>query len=335
MRTLEICAGAGGQALGLEQAGFSHVALVEIDPSACDTLRINRPQWNVIETDVKEFSAKKFRGIELFAGGLPCPPFSIAGKQLGQIDERDLFPKALRLIEECNPKAVMLENVRGLFFSKFDNYRASIISKLESLGYLCRWESVNAIDYGIPQRRERTVLIALKTRYFTFFDWPSGNIGKSITVGKLLMGEMAKNGWEGAHAWAKHADGVAPTLVGGSKKHGGPDLGPVRAKKAWLALGVNGNKIADAPPPQGFVGNPSLTVPMAALVQGFPKDWRFLGGKTSAYKQVGNAFPPPVAKAFGEAILKALQKGSGKGDKRIRPEQRIGENEEIGHRQTS
>ena len=121
--SIEICAGAGGQAIGLDQAGFQHVALVELEALACQTLRFNKPEWNVIEKDVKSFSAKQFIGIDLFAGGVPCPPFSIAGKQLGKDDERDLFPEALRLIKECLPKAVMLENVKGILSSKFENYR--------------------------------------------------------------------------------------------------------------------------------------------------------------------------------------------------------------------
>ncbi len=100
---VEICAGAGGQALGLEWAGFEALAHVEYDRHACATLRLNRPKWNVIEGDVREFSAKQFKGIDLLAGGVPCPPFSVAGKQLGANDERDLFPEALRLVSECKP----------------------------------------------------------------------------------------------------------------------------------------------------------------------------------------------------------------------------------------
>src|SRR5437588_3441041 len=111
LAALEICSGAGGQAAGLEAAGFDLAAAVEIDQHACHTLRVNRPQWRVIESDVREIDGKQFRGVDLFAGGVPCPPFSIAGKQLGQRDERDLFPEALRLIEEANPVAVLLENV--------------------------------------------------------------------------------------------------------------------------------------------------------------------------------------------------------------------------------
>ena len=113
--SLEICAGAGGQALGLEQAGFEPEALIEIDKYCCNTLSFNRPHWNIIEGDLRDFDATPYRGIDLLAGGVPCPPFSKAGKQLGKADERDLFPEALRLIGECKPRAVMLENVRGFF----------------------------------------------------------------------------------------------------------------------------------------------------------------------------------------------------------------------------
>src|SRR5690242_13060329 len=114
LTSIEICAGAGGQALGLEQAGFRHVALVENDDDACNTLRKNRYQWNTLNCDVTKWDASPYEGVSLFAGGVPCPPFSRAGKQLGRQDERDLFPAALKRIAECKPRAVMLENVRGL-----------------------------------------------------------------------------------------------------------------------------------------------------------------------------------------------------------------------------
>ena len=306
MRSIEICAGAGGQALGLEQSGFEHVALVEIDKHACETLRKNRPKWNVIEGDVKAFTATEYHGVDLLAGGVPCPPFSIAGKQLGDNDERDLFPEALRLVKECNPRAVMLENVRGLFDPKFEEYRNTIKAQLEHMGYECFWEIVNATHYGVPQQRPRTVLVALKHEYAKHFAWPLGVMAPPPTVGQLLYDEMASNGWNGAKEWCEQANSVAPTLVGGSKKHGGPDLGPTRARAAWAKLGVNGSSLADNPPEKDFIGMPKLTVKMAALVQGFPPDWEFVGKKTPAYRQVGNAFPPPVAKAIGAAIFKAL-----------------------------
>src|SRR6202045_4992396 len=114
LTVLEICAGAGGQAVGLEAAGFDLAAAIEIDHHAYSTLRKNRPRWKVIEGSISESDGTKFRGIDLLAGGVPCPPFSIAGKQLGHEDERDLFPEALRLVKGAQPKAVLLQNVRGL-----------------------------------------------------------------------------------------------------------------------------------------------------------------------------------------------------------------------------
>ncbi|NTV46204.1 MAG: DNA cytosine methyltransferase [Chlorobiales bacterium] len=304
--SLEICAGAGGQALGLEQAGFDHISLIDIDEAACKTLRINRPHWNVIEGDLRDFSANKWKGIELLAGGVPCPPFSKAGKQLGNEDERDLFPEAIRLVSECMPQAVMLENVRGLLDSVFDEYRAKIITDLKKLGYTAEWRLLNASDFGVPQLRPRVVFVALKKSAAEYFDWPSALISKPPTVGEALFDLMTANGWLGAEQWRVQACDIAPTLVGGSKKHGGPDLGPTRAKKAWASLGVDGMGIVDAAPEKNFVGMPRLTVRMTARIQGFPDHWQFSGKKTAAYRQVGNAFPPPVACAVGMQIQAAL-----------------------------
>lgn len=306
--SIEICAGAGGQAVGLEQAGFEHLALVEIEPIACNTLQLNRPDWHVLNCDVKDFNAKPYKGVDLFAGGVPCPPFSIAGKQLGQLDERDLFPEALRLVKECDPKAVMLENVRGLLDAKFKEYRRYILDELYQLGYQCDWRLVNSSDYGVSQLRPRAILVALKKQYFNYFEWPEKNATPPLSVGELLYDEMSSLGWENAHTWKLAANNIAPTLVGGSKKHGGADLGPTRAKQSWALLGVDGKGLADSPPINGSKAMPRLTLKMAALIQGFPKEWQFAGKKTPAYRQVGNAFPPPVAKAIGSAIKKALVK---------------------------
>ena len=305
---LEICAGAGGQSLGLDQAGFSHELAVEIEPEPCQTLRLNRPRWNVHQGDVREIDGTDYRGIELLAGGVPCPPFSIAGKQLGEDDERDLFPEALRLIEEAQPKAVMLENVRGLSTLKFQTYRNSVRSRLAELGYESDWQVLNASEFGVPQLRPRFILVAAKPEYFKHFEWP-GAKGTPPTVADVLYPLMARDGWAGAEAWAEKADGIGPTIVGGSRKHGGPDLGPTRARAAWLELGVDGKGLANYGPDESTPVDhtPRLTLEMAAALQGFPREWRFYGRKTAAYRQIGNAFPPPVAEAVGKAIVNALR----------------------------
>jgi DNA (cytosine-5)-methyltransferase 1 len=304
--SIEICAGAGGQALGLEQAGFEHINLIELDTAACQTLRLNRFHWNVTEGDLRHYTAENWQGVELLAGGVPCPPFSKAGKQLGSEDERDLFPEAIRLVAECKPQAVMLENVRGLLDSVFDEYRSKMICDLRKLGYVAEWRLLNASDFGVPQLRPRVVFIALKKQVAEYFNWPIALTSPPKTVGETLFDLMAANSWRGVEQWRDRACDIAPTLVGGSKKHGGPDLGPTRAKKAWASIGVDGMGIADSAPEQNFVGMPRLTVRMAARIQGFPDHWKFSGKKTSAYRQVGNAFPPPVAQAVGAKIQDAL-----------------------------
>lgn len=310
LSSIELCAGAGGQALGLERAGFSHQALVEIDDWSRASLRLNRPEWNVVEgvqSDLTRFDGRPYRGIDLVAGGVPCPPFSVAGKQLGSADERDLFPEALRIVDETRPRAVMLENVRGFLDSVFVDYRHKLKEQLRKLGYsFADWHLYNASDFGVPQLRPRVVIVAIQDRYAEDFAWPTGLTTRPPTVGNALHDLMASRGWAGAEAWRQQADEIAPTVVGGSKKHGGPDLGPTRARKAWASLGVNGGSIAEDPPDPDFEGMPRLTVRMVARLQGFPDDWQFAGRKTAAYRQVGNAFPPPVAEAVGKSILAAI-----------------------------
>lgn len=306
LTSLEICAGAGGQALGLEMAGFKHAGLVEIDTNACNTLALNRPDWKIFQEDLREFSGKDFTGIDLLAGGVPCPPFSVAGHQLGENDERDLFPDALRLVKKIKPKAVLLENVKGLFNPSFNDYREKILYELKSMGYIADWRLLNASDFGVSQLRPRTILVAIQKKIDTEFKWPKTLKNDPPSVGALLHDLMASNRWKLASNWASNANKIAPTIVGGSKKHGGPDLGPTRAKRAWAELGIDGNGIADEAPSKEFVGHPKLTVKMAARVQGFPDEWLISGKKTAAYRQVGNAFPPPVAFAVGKEIAKAL-----------------------------
>lgn len=306
----EICAGAGGQAIGLEAAGFDCVAAVELDSHACTTLRTNRPQWNVIEGDVRQVDGTPYRGVDLLAGGVPCPPFSIAGKQLGSNDERDLFPEAIRLAGEMQPRAVMLENVPGFASEKFREYRRGLFAKLRRLGYVPDYRILNASDFGVPQLRPRCIIVALRLEDAAYFRWPVGSRRFTPTVAEVLRDLLAANGWRGVTKWMKKASGVAPTVVGGSKKHGGPDLGPTRARQQWAQLGVDGIGIADDAPNRDFPTDamPKITVRMVARIQGFPDDWHFAGRKTAAYRQVGNAFPPPVAEAVAAAIRRAFER---------------------------
>lgn len=306
---VEICAGVGGQALGLALAGFTHVALVEYEADYCKILKTNRPEWNIVCADVHDFDGKPYQGADLLAGGVPCPPFSVAGKQLGKEDERDLFPEAIRLIEEIRPRAVMLENVRGFLDRGFEEYRKYILKSIESLGYKTQIKLLNASDFGVPQLRPRVVIVALRKDGNVSFSYPESNPQCAPTVGQALYDLMAENKWKGVEFWAENANKIAPTIVGGSKKHGGPDLGPVRARNAWAELGVDGSGVADTAPEPDFEGMPRLTTRMLGRIQGFPDTWTFGNKKTKACRMIGNAFPPPVAQAVGEKIKECLEDG--------------------------
>ncbi|GAA2139385.1 DNA cytosine methyltransferase [Kitasatospora kazusensis] len=351
LTSIEICAGAGGQAAGLHRAGFKHLTLVEIDQHAAASLKKNldiRSEWQwerdngtrVLSMDVKTFDpAEDVRKLapyelDLLAGGVPCPPFSVAGKQLGQDDERDLFPRMLELVAELQPKAVMIENVRGLLepAHKFKGYRDEIEGQLTNLGYvICGWKVLEAADYGVPQLRPRAILVAIhKDHLLNEFVWPAPKTEQlsvfaalnesmerryRLAISNSTNEEEIQRLEQKYQDWCKRASegGVAPTLVGGSKKHGGADLGPTRAKAAWKALGVDGLGVANDEDKTVDIGRdllaengPKLTVEQAAIIQGFPEGWKFDGGKTARYRQVGNAFPPPVAAAVGRSIIRAL-----------------------------
>ncbi|HEX4831601.1 MAG TPA: DNA (cytosine-5-)-methyltransferase, partial [Trebonia sp.] len=313
-RVVEVCAGAGGQSLGLEIAGFEHELAVELDLNAASTLRHNRPQWKVAVGDVASpavWEPAQYEGVDLLAGGVPCPPFTIAGKQLGATDERDLFAWAIELCGIVKPRALLLENVRGLSMPRFSAYRQHVLDRLAQLGYAAGWRLLHASDYGVPQLRPRFVLVAMRPADFRYFTWPEPRPELARTVGEALHGLMASGGWPGADKWAQRAAGIAPTIVGGSKKHGGADLGPTRAKRAWREMGVDALGVADEAPaasdPVSLL--PRLTTEMVARIQGWDGaqyHWEFTGRKTSTYRQIGNAFPPPVARALGDQVRRAL-----------------------------
>ncbi len=321
LTVVEICAGAGGQALGLHRAGFTHKLAVEIDDSAAATLRHNLQLREGGSPDVRVgdvadraiWDPQQFEGVDLFAGGVPCPPFSIAGRQLGSQDERDLFAWAVEQVGVIRPRALMLENVRGLSMPRFSGYRQAVADRLDELGYWSEWRLLHANNHGVVQLRPRFVLVAMSHEDAKHFHWPE-ETPTTRTVGTELHDLMAANGWKYADAWAEVANDIAPTVVGGSKKHGGADLGPTRAKRAWALLGVDGRGIADEAPRRSAhsfrTSLPRLTNEMVMRIQGWGSagyEWEFLGRKTSVYRQIGNAFPPPVAEAVGRSIADALQ----------------------------
>ena len=203
----------------------------------------------------------------------------------------------------------MLENVRGFLDAGFDEYREHIFDSIKELGYVTHIKLLNASDFGVPQLRPRVVIVGIRTDQVGVFAYPDGNPNSTLSVGKTLYDLMAENGWKKAIEWSEAANTIAPTLVGGSKKHGGPDLGPTRARKAWAELGVDGRGIANEAPAPDFDGIPRLTSRMMARIQGFPDTWTFGKKKTLACRMIGNAFPPPVAKAVGEKIKECLVYG--------------------------
>ncbi|MDR2925840.1 MAG: DNA cytosine methyltransferase [Azoarcus sp.] len=213
-------------------AGFDYAALVELEPEAYATLRLNRPAWNVIEGDLYQFGGSPYEGVDLLAGGVPCPPFSKVDKQLGAEDVRDLFSEALRLVDECLPQTVMLENVRGLLDVIFDDYRVRVESHLRKLGYVPGWWLLNASDFGVSQLCPRVVFVAVRKNFASGFSWLEPCRTVPPAVGDLLHDLMGANGWHGVGLWREKARGIVPMLVGSSKKHGGSDLGPARARKS-------------------------------------------------------------------------------------------------------
>lgn len=315
---VEICAGAGGQSLGLHRAGFKHQLAIEIDELAAATLRNNLGVEVAVgdAADVEVWNPADYAGVTLLAGGVPCPPFSTAGKQLGSSDERDLFAWAIEQVKVMQPRVVMLENVRGLAGPRFSAYRQRVLDQLREFGYIGDWKLLTSADYGVPQLRPRFVLIAMQPEDMRYFHWPKPSVTVHQSVGEALKDLMAAGGWPHAEEWSRLAAGVGPTIVGGSKKHGGADLGPTRAKQGWAKLFVDGKGVVEEPPtaehPSPHEHMPRLTIEMVARVQGWQaKDnWVFEGRKTAQYRQIGNAFPPPVAEAIGKSIVGALNKAT-------------------------
>nr|WP_035797189.1 DNA cytosine methyltransferase [Kitasatospora mediocidica] len=315
LSSLEICAGSGAQALGLERAGFEPVLLLDRNPKACATISLNRPLWEVHCGDIGDFDPLQHRrvlGVDLLSGGLPRIKSAAAVRRADDGEAREVLEAALRLVDLLRPKAVLLENLADLASSPdFAADRSWIEAELAQAGYHSNWAVLDAADFGVPQHRKSGFLVALLEPFSSGFRWPEPSGMPAPTVGAVLGASMASCGWPGADAWSERADRLAPALVGGSENRGGADLGPTGSKRAWAAAGVDGNSLADDPPGADFPvdGHPKLTVRQAARIQAIPDDWQLAGGKTAEYRQVGHALAPPVAEAVGRAIAYALKVG--------------------------
>jgi DNA (cytosine-5)-methyltransferase 1 len=323
--SIDVCSGAGGLALGLERGGFDPVLVLDNNPIACETLRRNRPTWSVLETDLMDFDPinnpepydPDAFDVDLLSAGLPRVKSSATtGRAETGLELRLLKAAVLLAAHVVQPKAFLIENVPDLVTAEaFEEVRDFIQSELVHLKYRFHWFILNAADFGVPQDRKQGVLVALKDPFFDRFHAPAPTSTRHTTAGEALLPSMSARGWYGAEEWAAQANRVAPTLVGGSDKRGGADLGLTGTKKAWAHMGINGGALSDeVPSPDGnqesdTSGSPlkKLTVEQAAALQSFPDDWVFAGKKTARYRQIGHASPPPVGEALGRAIADALR----------------------------
>ncbi|MEV6289900.1 DNA cytosine methyltransferase [Streptomyces sp. NPDC051896] len=319
LASVDVCSGAGGLALGLERAGFDPVLLLDNKPVACETLRRNRPSWNVLQMDLLDFDPIAHREayeVDLLSAGLPRVKSSATAKRVETGLELSLLKATVLLAHAIRPKALLIENVPELVGApEFAEVRDYIQSELSQLQYGFHWCILNAADFGVPQDRKQGVLVALEDRFFDRFEAPAPTVAHHVTVGQALLPSMSARGWTGAEEWAAQANRVAPTLVGGSDNRGGADLGLTGTKKAWAQMGINGAALSDeVPGPDGTQesdtsGSPlkKLTVEQTAMLQSFPGDWTFAGKKTAQYRQIGHASPPPVGEVLGRAIAEALK----------------------------
>lgn len=322
LTVVELCAGAGGMAVGLERAGYQPLALVEFDKNAAASLRQNRPLWPVIEADIRTVDFKQYRsrGVDLLVGGLPCPPYSIEGLGLGKDDPRDLLMEGARAVEEMRPAAFAFENVVGLLNARHADHLGNFLRKLRRPGYAVQIIRMEAEDYGVPQERSRILIVGVHKPAIGTFRAPPKFPQWRTNMGDALEDLMGENGWTGAAAWAdairtqiverngvEFRGALASTVVG--RKGGAREKEMAR----WAKKGIDIRNVGDAAPTQEQADKagpdflPSLTLRMRARLQAFPDRWSFVGGKDSAARQIGNAVPPPVAMALGLAVRSALR----------------------------
>lgn len=320
---IELFAGAGGLALGMEQAGFSGAAFVELDHTACETLRLNRPEWNVIEGDVHGVDFSPYKGVDLVSGGAPCQAFSYAGLRKGFGDTRGtLFAEFARCVSETKPKMFVFENVRGLV--NHDNGRtfSTILNVFSELGYSVQYKVLNACYYGVGQKRERIFVIGIRNDLTDKikFDYPEAD--KEWTTLAQALKDCPESEYTPyskrkydvmklvppGGCWVDLPDDIAREYMGKSYTSGGGRRGMAR-RIAWdepcltLTTSPSQKQTERCHPDE----TRPFTVREYARIQAFPDDWQFAGSITDQYKQIGNAVPVELARRVGVQIMKALR----------------------------
>ncbi len=318
---IELFAGAGGLALGMEQAGIEIKLYVENDKTCCETLKKNRPEWNVVRADVRNLHFHEYAGkIDLVTGGFPCQAFSIAGKRLGFDDARGtLFYEYARCIKEVRPKMFLAENVKGLL--SHDNGRTfqNIISILTGLGYYVQYKVLNAMYYGVGQKRERLFIIGIRNDLDYHFEFPRPS-GHATTLREVLKDCPESEGAAYGEAkkqildlvpqggcWVDLPDDVAKDYMGKSYCSGGGRRG-IAKRLSWdepcltLTCSPVQKQTERCHPDE----TRPLTVREYARIQSFPDDWKFCGSLSEQYKQIGNAVPVELARRMGREIRNAF-----------------------------
>lgn len=328
-RTLELFAGAGGLAAGLELAGLTCVALNELDKWACQTLRRNRPEWNVLEGDIRQHDFSGYKGkVDLVTGGFPCQAFSYAGKKLGLADARGtLFYEFARVVKEVRPAICIGENVRGLLSHDGGKTLEGMVSILDEIGY--RVEPVQvlkAVHYNVPQKRERLILVGVRKDIDVPYTYPSPNkriytLADALRKGELYGSDVPESiGAKYPESKKAVLDMVPPKgywrdlpidiqkqFMGGSFYLGGGKTGMAR-RIGWdepcLTLTCSpAQKQTERCHPEE---TRPFTVREYARIQTFPDDWEFAGPMAQQYKQIGNAVPVNLGREIGYSIVRFL-----------------------------
>jgi len=321
---IELFAGAGGLALGLEQAGINTLEYVEFDKACCETLKTNRPNWNVICDDIHNVDFTEYKNrVDVVTGGFPCQAFSYAGKKMGFEDVRGtLFYEFARCIKEVNPKMFMAENVKGLISHDKGRTLSTIINVFEDLGYTIgnRKQVLNASYYGVGQKRERLVIVGIRNDIKTTFSYPQPE-KKQTTLRDALKNCPVSEGISYSEkkrnifrlvppggCWVDLPEDVAKDYMGKSYYSGGGKRGMAR-RISWdepcLTLTCSpSQKQTDRCHPDE---TRPFTVREYARIQSFPDNWKFCGGIGSQYKQIGNAVPVELARRLGIQLIKSIK----------------------------